>query len=127
MRRLPKIFYQGDTISAPENQEPLKTMNKLLDDFRATIPDASATSQFDKIHDKIIKQFLISYPFELREMTDKFPFQLNMIIAIACVNKEQKIKSKKIYNDLETIKKIAVKNIYAFVHKNKKYQYGLKQ
>ncbi|MFQ6759824.1 MAG: hypothetical protein ACLRFM_00245 [Alphaproteobacteria bacterium] len=119
MRRLPKKFYQGDTVSDPANQEPLKIMNKLLSEFRATIPDTSATSQFDKIHDKIIKQFLMSYPFKLRNMTDEFPFQLNMTIAITCANKKQKIKSKKIYNDLDTINKIAVKNIYAFVHKRK--------
>ncbi len=119
MRRLPKRFYQGDTVSDPANQEPLKIMNKLLSEFRATIPNASATSQFDKIHDKIIKQFLMSYPFKLRYMTDEFPFQLNMTIAITCANKKHKIKSKKIYNDLDTINKIAVENIFAFVHKRK--------
>ena len=119
MRRLPKRFYQGDTVSDPANQEPLKIMNKLLSEFRATIPNASATSQFDKIHDKIIKQFLISYPFKLRDMTDEFPFQLNMTIAITCANKKQKIKSKKIYNDLDTINKIAVENIFAIVHKKR--------
>ena len=95
-------------------------MNKLLSEFRATIPNTSATSQFDKIHDKIIKQFLMSYPFKLRYMTDEFPFQLNMTIAITCANKKQKIKSKKIYNDLDTINKIAVENIFAFVHKKRR-------
>ena len=95
MRRLPKIFYQGDTVSAPENQKPLKIMNKHLSKFRAKISDQSATSQFDKIRDNIIKQFLISYPFELREMTEEFPFQLNMTIAITCANKEKKSKAKK--------------------------------
>lgn len=119
MRRLPKRFYQGDTISDPANQEPLKIMNKLLSEFRAQIPNQSAISQFDKIHDKIIKQFLISYPFKLREMTDEFPFQLNMTIAITCANKKQKIKSKTIYNDLDTINKIAVENIYKFTHLKK--------
>ena len=117
MRRLPKRFYQGDTISDPANQEPLKIMNKLLSEFRTQIPNQSATSQFDKIHDKIIKQFLISYPFKLRDMTDEFPFQLNMTIAITCANKKQKIKRKTIYNDLDTINKIAVKNIYKFIKK----------
>ena len=117
MRRLPKRFYQGDTVSDPENQEPLKIMNKLLSEFRTQIPNQSAVAQFDKIHDKIIKQFLISYPFKLREMTDEFPFQLNMTIAITCANKKQKIKSKTIYNDLDTINKIAVKNIYKFIKK----------
>lgn len=119
MRRLPKRFYQGDTVSDPANQEPLKIMNKLLSEIRAQIPNQSAVAQFDKIHDKIIKQFLISYPFKLRKMTDEFPFQLNMTIAITCANKKQKIKSKTIYNDLDTINKIAVENIYKFTHLKK--------
>ena len=107
MRRLPKIFYQGDTISDPANQEPLKIMNKHLSEIRAQIPNASAATRFDKMRDEIIKKFLIFYPFKLREMTDEFPFQLNML------------NTKTIFNDLDTITAIAVKNVYEFVHEHK--------
>ena len=119
MRRLPKIFYQGDTISDPANQEPLKIMNKHLSEIRAQIPNASAATRFDKMRDEIIKKFLIFYPFKLREMTDEFPFQLNMVIAFTAAEKKQKIKSKTILNDLDTINTIAVKNVYEFIHERK--------
>jgi len=119
MRRLPKIFYQNDTITNPENKEPLKIMNEKLAEFRTTLPD-KATTDFDKLHDKIIKQFLFSYPFKLRKMTPEFIFDLNMVIATVSADKKEKIKTQSIKNNLDTINKTAVTNIYEFVAKNKK-------
>ena len=64
-------------------------MNKHLSEIRAQIQDASAATRFDKMRDEIIKKFLIFYPFKLREMTDEFPFQLNMLITTVAAEKNK--------------------------------------
>ncbi len=114
-----KMIYHGDLPTDPENQEPLKKMNELLAEFRATLPD-KATTDFDKLHNQIIKQFLISYPFKLRKMTPEFIFDLNMVIATISADKKEKIKTQSTKNNLDTINKNAVTNIYDFISKNKK-------